>query len=168
MLQVFHALLSGDRLLAPFASPCIGLCPLSANRQPLAVTHSAITLNLAKPANVLLNLAPKRTLNGVILVEMVRNPADFVFRQFTRPLLRINPELVTDLDGKERPDPVQIAQRNMSWFVIRNVYAEHAGHLSTPERFLLNRLCIRADTISPDAACDEDSTSRSQRSDRAA
>ena len=81
VLHVLDALLAGDRLLHAFARA--GICPraLTAHWQITAMPHTAITLDVLQPTNVLLNRTPQLALGQNLFVEIAVDLGDIVVRQ---------------------------------------------------------------------------------------
>ena len=131
MLGVLYALLAGDGLLATLSSSGISLRSLSAYGQTSTMPKAAITLNLAKTSNILLNLPPKRAFNSVILIQMVGDAAHFIFGQVTGPNLRIDSQLVTDIDRENATNTKEVGQRNIRWLIVWDVHTKNTRHRSS-------------------------------------
>ncbi len=59
--------------------------------------QSAITGDVPKPDNVLVDLPAKRTFDRVVSLQQRREPAEFIFRQVARLFLRLDTRLVAKL-----------------------------------------------------------------------
>src|SRR5262245_32522172 len=127
--HLLDALLAGDGLARPLAGAGVGLGPLAAHRQPLAVAGAAVAVDVAQARDVLLHLPAQRALDGVLAVEDAHQPADLVVGQFLGLALRVEPRLVAQLPRRRRADPVEVAQRNVRRLVARDIDALDTGHL---------------------------------------
>jgi hypothetical protein len=97
-LGILHALFPGYSLLPTLPCPRIRFRPLATHRQAFAMANSTITLNLSQPTNFLLHLTTQRTFHRVVLVKVIRDPADFIFRQLTSSNMGINSQLIANLN----------------------------------------------------------------------
>ena len=65
----------------------------------------AIAADIAKPGNVLGNLATQLTFDYVVLVQQGRQARQFVFAKIASPALRVHARLVAQIAGHFRPYP---------------------------------------------------------------
>jgi hypothetical protein len=109
------------------------------------MSDTAITINVAKPRDVLLHGPAKLPLDDELSIEKRSQPADVVVGHIARFALRINARLIAQPQGQSRPDAVQIAQRNVRRFVRRDIHAENTRHRAAPLTLALLVARIRAD-----------------------
>src|SRR6478736_2440216 len=74
-------LLSCNGARRTFARACIGMSALTANRQPFAVTQTAIAAEIHQPLDVHRDFAAEIAFDDVIVVDGLANLDDFVFGQ---------------------------------------------------------------------------------------
>src|SRR5690606_28200665 len=131
---------------------------------------------------------PQSPLDNQFIVQQIIDPLNVVVTEITRLRTRIDLQLLADLDRSRLPHTVQVLQRNVGRLVVRDVDTLNTWHLR-PLRLLLE-ICFSAGSgpepvphaqgfpltmphrrhsggLTPDAACDAGSTSRSHRPDPA-
>src|SRR5687767_57517 len=99
LTQVLDALLAGDGLFRTLAGAGVGFGPLAANRQAAAMTHTAVTGDVAQSRDVLAHLAAKLALDRIVLVQERGQPGDFVFAEVASADRRVDARLVAQLTG---------------------------------------------------------------------
>src|SRR5262245_36785032 len=128
LAEVLHALLPGDRLARALAGPGVRLAALAADREVPAVPGPAVAANVFQPLDVRSLGSAQGPFDQVFPVEDGRDPGDLVVGQFLGPPLRVDAGLVTQPQGKSRPDPSQVAKANVGRLVRRQVNALDTGH----------------------------------------
>ena len=87
-LQVLNTLFTGNGLFGTFSGAGICFGPLTSYRQSKPMPHAAVTFDISKSTNVLLNLTSQRTFDRVVSLEDRRNSTDFFVGQITRLSVR--------------------------------------------------------------------------------
>src|SRR5262249_14005827 len=116
-------LLTGDSLLGAFARASIRPRALAADRQAATMTNAAVAANVLQARDVLRQLPPQLSFDGVVLVQQRRHPRNLVLMQFASFRLRIDARFVAQLARDARSDAIQILQRDERRLIGRNVDA---------------------------------------------
>src|SRR5512135_3263052 len=112
LAHLLDALLARDGLARALAGPGVGPRALAADRQTLAVPQAAVAADVAEPGDALLHLATELPLHDVLVIEQRGELGQLVLGQVAGPLVGIDPRPRAELVGEERPDPVDVAQRD--------------------------------------------------------
>src|SRR5207248_1971893 len=111
-MQFLDALLAGDRLARSLARAGVGTGALAAYRQVPAMPAATVADDILQTLNVLLNLAAKRAFDHVRAVDDVHDAADFIFREFTGLLQRVDVGFLQDDHRIDRANAIDITQRD--------------------------------------------------------
>src|SRR5690606_9178780 len=122
-------LLARDRFRLALAGTGIGVGPLTAHRQSLAVAQAAIAGQIHQPLDVDRGLATQVTLNRVVGVDGLADLQDFLIRQVLHPALTRDAELVGDLDRLGPADAVDVGQRDDNALVGGDVHPRDTCHV---------------------------------------
>ena len=91
LAQLLHALLSGHGLSWTLSGPRVGACALASNRQALAVPQAPIATDIAKPGDVLLNLAAELAFHHVLVIKQRGQLGQVVLREVASSLVGVDP-----------------------------------------------------------------------------
>src|SRR5690348_4487332 len=111
-------LAAGDDLARPLAGARIGMSPLTAHRQSLAMTQSAIASEVHQALDVLLHLAAQVAFDLVVGVEHVTNPHLLLGREVIGLGRRIDLGRVENPDRGGAADAVDVGQRDFHALVL--------------------------------------------------
>ena len=94
------------------------------------VARAAITIDIAKTPDVLLNLPPQRAFNQEVLVDQIHDLSEFLFRQVFGAALRVNIGGLEDLAAVSSANAKKVSQahpdRLVTWIstpAIRGILA---------------------------------------------
>src|ERR1700676_3439776 len=97
------ALLAGHGAARPLAGAGVGLGPLAAHRQTLAVPQAAVAADGLEAVDVLVDLAAQRPFHRIFTVENGGDARQLVVAQFLGPPLRIYVRLLAHPQRQGRP-----------------------------------------------------------------
>jgi hypothetical protein len=126
-----YAFLAGHGLAGAFAGPGVAAGALAANWQPLSVTHTPVTADVAQPRDILCNLPSKLTASYVAAFYNLVNLAQLVFCELARLDIGVNPGLVENIHRIMPAYPVNIGQRNPNRLLIRHIHTNYTRHISS-------------------------------------
>src|SRR4029450_4205894 len=126
------SLLAGDGLGRSLAGPRVSVGALAANRQPLAVTQSAIAAEIHQPLDIELNFAPQIALDHVIAVDDLANLEYLGIRELRHAPLGRQINLAHDILGDLGPDAMDVLQRDHHALVGRQIDTRDTSHLASP------------------------------------
>src|SRR3954469_15662687 len=132
LTQFLHALLAGDRLTRALAGAGVGAGALAAGRERAAMAGAAVALDVAQPADVLVDLAAQRALDEVSPVDDADDLRQLLFGQLLRAALAVDGRFLQDGAAVLRPDAVEVCEADPDGLVVRNVYACDTGHWIGP------------------------------------
>jgi hypothetical protein len=127
-LEILDTLLARNGLSRTLPGACIRFSSLTTNRKPSTMPEAAIALNLTKPADVLSNLTPKRTLNRIISLQHCCQATQLLFGKITCSPGRVNLESLANLSGSVLTDTIQVCQRELNLLLVWYIYTHHSGH----------------------------------------
>src|SRR4051812_43838013 len=93
------------------------------------MTQSTIAADVPEPRDILLVLPAQGTLDSIFAVEYGGQARCFLFRQLLGLTAGVHLRLGAKFQRSGRPDPVNIAQRNMGWLVVRQVDTQDTRHI---------------------------------------
>src|SRR5712692_3873310 len=121
-----------DRALRPLARARVGVGPLAAHGQALAVAQAAVAAQVHQPLDVEAHLAAQVALDLVVLLQRLADPVDLVVGQVLGPPGRIDLGQRAHLLRAGVADPVQVRERDLDLFLAGKVDSRDARHLSLP------------------------------------
>src|SRR6266508_2365461 len=111
--------------------PRVGARPLAVDRKIASVPQTAIAPNLHQPLDVEVHLATEVTLNLVLAVDDLAQPAYLVLGQVADPGVRTNVGPLQDLPGRAGTDTINGRQSGLNPPIARNVYTSDSSHFSS-------------------------------------
>src|SRR5207249_821911 len=97
-----------------------------------AVAEPAVAADLDQPFDVQVDLAAQVALDLVLAVDDLADSGQLLLGQVAHPRGRVDARLLTDLGGRGRTDPVDVAERDLNVLVARDVDAGDTSHSSLP------------------------------------
>src|SRR5690606_37723071 len=125
-------LLAGDRLRRALAGPRVGVGPLAAHRQALAVPQPAVAAEIHQALDAHRRLAAEVTLNHQVGVDDLAKARQLVLGEFVNPPLRRDPDVAADPAGRRAADSVNVGQSDHDALLRRDVHARNARHTVSP------------------------------------
>src|SRR5215831_14018101 len=134
-------LAAADRLLRPLARASVRLRPLATHREAPAMADPAIAPDLGQPLDRRRAVAPEIALHLELGVDERPEPRHLLVREVADLLVRVELELLDDLPGGRRADPVDVGEPDLEPLLGREIDACDSCHLALP--LLVTR--VRAD-----------------------
>src|SRR5690606_62770 len=107
----------------------VGVRPLSAHRQPLAVTQSAIAAEVHQPLDVHRDLAAEIALDLVVAFDHLADAPHLVLGEVLGADRLVDPGLLADLSGREVADAVDVLKGDDDPLFTRKIHAGDTCHL---------------------------------------
>ena len=121
-------LLICDSLSGTLTSSRIGLSALSTNRQTFSVTDATVAVRLNKALNVHRNFAAEFAFYGVVVFDLVTELRNIILSQILCAGVRIDTGFSQDIFGALRTDSLNVGQRDLDAFGIRNINTGYTSH----------------------------------------
>src|SRR3712207_3474679 len=110
-----------DAALRTLAGTSVGVGPLATNRQALAVTQAAVAAQVHQPLDVHGHLATEVTLDLVVGLDDLADPAGLLVGEVLRPGGQLDARRHADVMGGLVADAVDVLKRDDSALVGREV-----------------------------------------------
>src|SRR6185503_4739908 len=115
-----HRLLLHHHALAlALAGASVGVGPLPAHRQALAVSDAPVAADVHEPLHAHRHLAPQVALDLVLALDDVAHAAGLVVAPGLDPFVGVDPRIGEDLLGRWDADPVDVLDRDLAPLVPR-------------------------------------------------
>jgi hypothetical protein len=125
-------LLFADNSPRPFACPGVGVRPLSADREPAPMAHSAIRADLHESLDVHGNCLAQISFHHPVSLDDVSNAHRLVLGQVFHLGIEINPCLCANLGGAAFADPVNIGQTYLNPFSQWQIHSRDSSQFYSP------------------------------------
>src|SRR5699024_3893034 len=121
-------LLVGDGTLGTLAGTGVGLGPLAANGQPLAVADAAVAADLGQALDVHRHVAAQVALHGVLVANDLTQLGLVLLGQVLHAGVRVDSGLGQDLVGAGAPNAVDISEADLNSLLSRQVNTGNTSH----------------------------------------
>jgi len=130
-------LTTDSALLRTFSGSGVGMGSLSSNRQTPSVTQAPVTSDIHETFDIELDFFPEIALNPSFILNNLADLASLFLGEVFDSGIDIHACLLTDLAGPGFSDSVDISQRNLDSFIVRNVDSCNSHQLPPNGIFLL-------------------------------
>src|SRR5438552_1146602 len=124
-------LLAGDRTLArSLARARVRVRPLPANRQPAAMTHAAVAVDLHQPLDVEADVLAEVALHLAFVSDDLTNATDLVFIEVLDPRVAVDRCRLENLARARAADAEDVSESDLDSLVQRKINACDTCHVS--------------------------------------
>src|SRR5688572_4639830 len=121
-------LFAGDRATRTLLGPRIGMRPLSAHREVLAMARAAIRADVHQALDVHRDFGPQRAFDLVIALDHLAQASYFGVAQIPNACIRADARLRQNPPGVVRPDAEDVWKRVLNFLVAWQVHAGDTSH----------------------------------------
>ncbi len=125
-------LLVSDSLPRSLTSTSVTARPLTVNRKTTTVSQPSVAGDVLDSVDVLKDLTPQRTLDGVVLVDVRGELSDLFIRKIFGAHIRLHLQIFNDLGSGHMTDTIEIGKGNNDALVVRNINTKNTWHNSVP------------------------------------